>query len=197
MESAPIFRFDATNHEYIDLETGNVFPHITGMLEACGYINDLWYTEESSERGTIVHRLTADYDLGAIEDPASVESGYKAYLLAHVKAMRILRPTVLAVEEPLVHPRLKFGGRPDRRVIVNRVKGILEVKTTAKAERSHAIQTALQAILVEREFDLPAPMLTRLCLYLKRDGKFKIEEHRDDQDFVLARRVIKQCCGRL
>jgi hypothetical protein len=190
------FRFDPIEHAYLDLETGEVFPHITGMLEDFGLIDDTWYTEESSHRGTQVHTLTASYDLGAIENPNQVDSAYKAYLLAHVRAMQILRPTILAVEEPAVHPYFRFGGRPDRRVIVNRAKGILEVKTTAKAEQSHAIQTALQAILVADTFDLPPESLVRFCLYLRKDGKFKLEEHRAMHDFVVARRVIRQCCNR-
>jgi hypothetical protein len=196
MQTVVPFRFDPVAHQYIDLETGEVFPHITGMLEAFGLIDDTWYTEESSHRGTQVHRMTADYDLGAIEDPTVIESGYKAYLLAHVKAMKILRPTILAVEEPFVHPYFRFGGRPDRLVVVNRAKGVLEIKTTAKPERSHQVQTALQAIGVAERLALPAESLVRFCLYLRRDGKFKLEEHRAMHDFVEARRAIRQCCGR-
>ena len=57
------FRFDALNHEYIALDTGEMLPHITGMLETAGLVDDLWFTEESSECGTCVHSLTAQYDL--------------------------------------------------------------------------------------------------------------------------------------
>lgn len=130
------FRFDSLNHEYIELQTGVVLPHITGMLEATGWIDDTWYEEEDRERGTAVHRLTADYDLGAIEDPADVSSRYKGWLLAHVAAMAIMRPTILAVEQPLVHPTLKFGGRPDRIVIAYGARGVLELKS---GQRSGAI----------------------------------------------------------
>lgn len=195
MRATAAFRFDAIQHEYIDLESGAVLPHITGMLQATGWIDDTWFTEESSRRGTRVHQLTADYDLGAIENPLSVEDGYKGYFLGHVKAMQILRPTMLAVEQPFVHPVLRFGGRPDRLIVLNRAKAILEVKT-AIAASSHQIQTALQAILAAGEFDLPPEGVQRLCLYLQRTGKFKLEEHRDRNDFAEARRVIRRCCGR-
>src|SRR5574341_1863405 len=47
------FRFDALNHEYLSVATGEVFPHITGMLEQTGWIDDRWYTEESSDRGMV------------------------------------------------------------------------------------------------------------------------------------------------
>jgi hypothetical protein len=189
----PVFRFDGINHEYIDLATGAVLPHITGMLERTGWIDDTWFTEESSARGQAVHRLTADYDLGAL-DVKSCVSKFRGYLLGHVKALQILQPEILAVEEPLIHPVYRFGGRPDRVVIVRRVKGVLEIKSGA-VEKSHQIQTALQAMLASPETDLPPEMLQRLCLYLKDNGKFKLEEHTHRRDFDEARRIIRTCCG--
>jgi hypothetical protein len=188
------FRFDATNHEYIDLETGAVLPHITGMLERTGWIDDTWYTEESSERGTAVHRLTADYDLGAL-DVESCVSRYRGYLLGHVAAMGILRPEIVAVEEPIINPIQKWGGRPDRVIVVRKLRGVLEIKTGIEA-RSHQIQTALQAILEGFECGIPAEGLSRQALYLKDKGKFKLLEHRDRRDFIEAQRVIARCCDR-
>jgi hypothetical protein len=83
-EGSAVFRFDAVNHEYIDPSSGSVFPHITGMLQQTGWIDDTWYTEESSARGRAVHRLTADFDLGALHVDSCV-SRYRPYLLGHVK----------------------------------------------------------------------------------------------------------------
>jgi hypothetical protein len=188
------FRFDAQHHDYIDLETGDVMPHITGMLERAGLIDDTWYTEESSARGTAVHKLTADYDLGAL-DVATCVSRYRGYLLGHVTAMQILQPEILSVEEPIVHPVHRFGGRPDRDVIIRRLRGVLEIKSGGE-EKSHQIQTALQAELVALEAGIPPEGLQRTCLYLKDKGKFKVVEHKDRRDFDEARRVIRLCCGR-
>jgi hypothetical protein len=195
---APVtFRFDALNHEYIDRHTGIVYPHITGMLEATGWIDDTWFTEESCERGTAVHRLTADYDLGAL-DVESCVSAFRGYLLSHVAAMTSLRAMgleVLSVEQPAVHPTLRFGGRPDRVIVFAGAKGILEGKSGAP-ERSHQIQTALQAILVADDHQLPAHLMTRYCLYWKANGKYKLEIHRDRRDFDEAGRIIRSCCWR-
>lgn len=194
MQEAPhdfTFRFDAANHEYLNPETGEVYPHITGMLERTGWIDDTWFTEESSDRGTAVHRLTADFDLGAL-DVASCTSIFRGYLLAHVQAVGILKPEMIAVEEPLVHPRLRFGGRPDRDMVAMKQRGVWEVKSGAPA-RSHQIQTALQAILVGHEAGLPPESLLRLCCYVKDKGKFKVEEHKDRRDFDEAYRIIREC----
>lgn len=189
------FRFDANRHGYIDIATGETLPHITGMLQEAGLIDSEWFTEESRERGTAVHRLTCDYDLGAL-DPAKCISAHRGYLLGHVAAMTILRGFGLqihAVEEPLVHPLWRFGGRPDRDVTLYGLRGVLEVKSAQPAD-SHQVQTALQAMLISTDANLPAETLGRWCLYLKPNGKWKLEEHRNKRDFLEALRVIRATC---
>jgi hypothetical protein len=192
--SSALFRFDAERHEYVDLDTGAVLPHITGMLEATGWIDSTWYSDEDRDRGTAVHRLTADYDLDAL-DLASCVSPFRGWLLAHVNAVQIVRPQILAVEEPIVHPVYKYGGRPDRQVVIERAFGVWEGKT-GRPEKSHAIQTALQAFLVALEHNLPAEMVRRWCVYLQDKGKWKLEEHTRRADFDEARRIIRLCCRR-
>lgn len=197
MRSAP-FRFDQAKHLYIDIGTGAILPHITGMLKHAGLVDDTWFTEESSLRGQAVHKLTADYDLGSIEDVPSVVGRYKPYLEAHAKAMSILQAEVLTVEEPLVHPGPRpWGGRPDRSIrLASRRLGVLEVKTTIGPHRSHEIQTALQAILVAAcsPPGLPPEEYVRLALYLKPTGKFKVLEHTRAHDFTEARKIIREVC---
>ncbi len=193
------FRFDALNHEYLDIDTGQVFPHITGMLEATGWIDDRWYTEESSARGKAVHRLSADYDLGAL-DVESCESRWRSWLLAYIKATQILQPVMLTVEEPLVHPRYRFGGRPDRIVklrghTMRAATGVLEVKT-GSAEKSHQVQTALQAILIADDYRLRPEAIDRHCLYIRENGKFKLTPHTDRRDFDEAQKVLAKCITR-
>lgn len=196
MLTTPVeFRFDAAAHEYYDLVTGELLPHITGILEETGWVDTTWFTDESSERGQAVHTLTADYDLGAIEDPVGVDSAFKGWLLAHVKAMSVLRPEILAVEQPLVHPVYRFGGRPDRDAILYGTRAVLELKSGAP-HKAHPIQTALQAILVSHDAALPPETIQRFCLYLKRTGKFRLDQHRDRRDFDEAFALIHTCCRR-
>jgi hypothetical protein len=186
--------FDANRHEYIDLTLGEIVPHITGMLEETGWIDARWYTEDSSERGRAVHQLTADYDLGAIEDPRTVTSKYKGWLLAHVKVMAMIRPTWRHVEEPLVSRLHHYGGRPDRAGLVYAAESVLEVKSGAR-EKSHRIQTALQAILVGEEIGIPPEFITRYGLYLSGHGKAQLEQFVERRDFDEAYRIIRTCCG--
>lgn len=189
-----MFAFDANRHEYVDTALGEVLPHITGLLDAGGLIDDRWYTEESCERGAQVHRLTADFDLGAIVDPKSVTSKYKGWLQAHVKAMKIVLPTWAHVEEPLVSSRYRFGGRPDRVGLAYGAQSVLEVKSGLKDARAHGVQLALQAILVADELRLKPEQLQRWALYLKPSGKFKLEPFENLNDFAEAYGLIRKFC---
>lgn len=185
------FRWDGNAHEYVDLG-GVVRPHITQLLEKAGLVDDRWYTEESCERGSCVHRLTADYDLGAL-DPDTCVSKYRGYLLAHVAAMRMLQPTFTHIEVPLLycHEGISFGGRPDRCGKFYGCWGVLEGKSGV-ATAAHPVQTALQAMLFEPECGIPADFQLRLCLYWKDNGKFTIEQHQQKRDFAEARRILSR-----
>lgn len=187
------FRFDAVDHAYIDLATGEQLPHITGMLEQTRWIDRTWFTADSSERGVAVHQLTADYDMGAL-DLERLISRYRPYVLAYAEAMAVLQPTIRHVEEPLItQVAPHWGGRPDRGVIVRGVPGPLEIKT-GDPDKSHPIQTALQAILLEQEFNLPAEYQARFCVYVKDNGRCKVVPHESRSDIRKAREVIYKCC---
>lgn len=186
------FRFDSENHEYIDLATGDLFPSITQMLKRTGWVDDAFFTEESCERGTEVHRMTAEFDLGAL-DVDSCVSPYRGYLLSHVSAVGIMRATMLEVEVPKVHPVLRFAGRPDRVLIAWGARAVVDGKSGAPA-KSHQVQTALQAILDSVDAQMPPEAIVRYALYWGKTGKFKLVEHRDKRDFDEAFRILKVCC---
>ena len=188
------FAFDASRHEYVDTATGEELPHITGLLQLGGLIDERFFTEESCYRGTQVHRLTMDFDLGAIEDPTAVTSHYKGYLLGHVKATRIIQPAWRHIEEPMVSSRYRFGGRPDRVGVAYGAQSVLEVKSGLLDERAHGVQLALQAILAGEELHMPPEFIARYGLYLKGSGKFKLWEYVNRSDFAKAYELIHRYC---
>lgn len=189
---APELRFEPAHHEYF--LDGVQIPSVTQMLVATGWIDPTYYTEESRRRGSIVHTLTAAYDLGTL-DLDRVHQ-YRGYVLAYIEAMRTIRPTMLAIEEMVVHPGYPFAGKPDR---VARMFGVLtipEIKTGGR-ERAHAVQTALQAILVagaDREHRLPPTSYQRAAIYLKASGRYTLEQHPARRDFDHAYQVLHDCC---
>lgn len=190
------FRFDDETHTYFDLDTGEVLPHITGMLLRCGEVDDRWFTEESCVRGTAVHKLTADYDLGAIADPRAVVSRYGGYLQAWAGAVRALgSPRWEAIEEPIAHSILRYAGRPDRDGYTFDARAVTEVKS-GERHASHCIQTALQAILLSPKTKIPPHHYARYCVYVKANGRFQVDEHTNRHDFDRAYAIIGECCER-
>ncbi|MHB1260310.1 MAG: hypothetical protein ACYC2H_01200 [Thermoplasmatota archaeon] len=196
------FRFDAHAHEYIANDTGEVLPHITAFLRAGCLVDDRWFKDEHRERGKHVHALTADYDLGAIEDPKESTSLYKGYLLAYAKAKAGLRPTWDAIEEPRVHWGYRIAGCPDRvgvvmgGVALGDIKSGVEVKARATVTGGRivsvaAIQMAIQAIIVAPERHVPPESILRFGIYGKSNGKSRVVPYTDQRDFDVAYRLIK------
>ncbi len=195
--------FDGEAHTYTDRETGTVYPSVTQMLTAEGWIDDTWYTEESRVRGTAVHRLACEYDLGAIPEPERLAaSPYYGWLMGYVLAMKVLLPRWSLVEMPLLHARHGFAGRPDRvgRVWGGDLVGVTEIKSGAKAKtvtlqnglktNAHAMQTALQAWLVSPAVRLFPAQIARLTVYVSADGGWQIESYDDPRELEEAQRII-------
>ena len=187
--AAPSFRFDEARHEYF-LGDKRI-PSITQLLDMGGLVNGAaYFTEESRRRGTEVHQLCADWDMGAL-DPLTVTSNRLPYLLGYIAASAALKPTWEAIEEADVHPGYGFAGRTDRVGLVLKRKTVAEIKSAAKAKH-HAIQTALQALLASARWPLPAEKWQRLVIYVKATGKFTVERHEDRRDFDTALDLIRR-----
>ncbi len=187
------FRFEAETHSYLDIETGDEIAHITGLLLRSGWVDDRFFTEEGSERGTAVHGMTAQYDLGSHDVEAFRGQRYVGYLLSHVKAVSMIKPTWITIEQPRVHPTLRFGGRPDREAILWGIRSVLEGKS-GEPQQADLVQTALQAILVAPWAGLPPEAIARFGLYWRANGKYRLEEFKDRRDFDEARRILKRYC---
>lgn len=188
------FRFEPITHRYTLLDGGAELPSITQLLKMARLVNDEFYTDESRERGTAVHDLTAAYDLGALTLDGC-KSTFKPYLLAHAQAMTMLKPEILAIEQPAVHPVYRYGGRADRILKLSGLRGVWEIKSGAR-EKSHPIQTALQAMLDSVECGIPADGLWRWCCYVKPSGKFSVEVHDNKSDYDVAREILRDYAGR-
>lgn len=204
MSTAPV-GYVAASHTYIDMRTGEERPHITGMLEQTGWVKTGFYTEEGSDRGTVVHSLTEDFDLGVLSREDITREPFGLYALGWVDAMERLRPQHRdpergamergweQVEVLHLSPRYGFGGKPDRVGLVFGADAVVEIKTGGR-DKSHPIQTALQVLLLEHTRPFPPTAWRRLCVYLRPNGRFTIEPHENPRDIEEARRVIAACC---
>ena len=191
MIATPVFRFEEAEHAYY-LDDARI-PSITQLIEMGGLVKGSdYFTEASRERGLEVHRLCADFDMGALDVP-KLETPHRGYVLAYVAACAALRPSWDAIEVADVHPGYRFAGRTDRLGTVLGRRSVLEIKSAAKAGH-HAVQTALQAILASARWPLPAESWQRLTLYVKASGKFTLDQHTDRRDLDVAMRLIKEFC---
>lgn len=191
-------RFDKARHEYSDEDTGEILEHTTSLLKKAGEVDDTWLTDEGRRRGTAVHDLTRDYDLGVIERPETLradklQGDYKPYLLAHVRAMEMIQHEWTAIEVAFAHPFYRYGCRPDRGGTIYGAHGVLEIKTGAK-EKHHAIQTALQAMVLAAKWKIPERALVRYALYLKPSGKFTLDPHPRLEDYDRAHEIARKFC---
>lgn len=189
MISAP-FRFNADDHSYHDAQ-GRVM-NITTLLVISGHVDDAWFTEDARDRGTAVHKLAEEIDLGAITLD-DVDPQYRGYLLAHREMMRRLDARHEYVEVACQHPTIRLAGRTDRVGTYIGLRGVLDLKTGAR-HRAHAIQTALQAILWAPTLMLPPNAIARFTGYIKNNGKFKVDRYHNDGDILEAERLIRRYC---
>lgn len=192
---SPGHTFDAFEHLYRD-ETGTVRPSITALLEMAGEVDTDWFTVEGKQRGTAVHQLTLDYDLDALTltdvDACPINRQYRGYLAGWASIRAVLNPAWEFLEQDFMHPtHPRFGGRPDRGGEVNRVKSTMEIKSGGP-HASHAIQTALQAILLSAQWRIPAVTIRRYVAYLRADGKFSVEEFTRRADFDRAFAILRK-----
>lgn len=184
------FLYDEATHTYRDAY--GVIPSITQLLALSGWVDDRWYTVEARERGSAVHALTAEIDLGAqlVDD---VGGALRGYVLAHVAAMQVLKADLEHVEIAAVHPTIRLAGRPDRVGRFWGQRGVLDEKS-GQPHKSHKIQTAMQAILAEPTLGVPPEHQIRLSVYLKASGKYAVDQWTDPGDIVEARRIIRRYC---
>jgi hypothetical protein len=119
--------------------------------------------------------LTAAHDLEGL-DVDNCRSIFRGYLLSYIRALELLQAKILSVELPAVHPVYLFGGRPDRDVLIHGLRGVLEIKS-GERQKSHRIQTAMQAILREPATGVPAWGAGRWCVYVRDNGKFFCDSH--------------------
>ncbi len=182
------FRFDEASHAYY--VGGQRYPSITQLLERAGLVDSTFYTPESAHRGHVVHKLWADYDLGALSLP-DYRGEYRGWLLGWAHAMKLIHASWEQVEEGAVHPLHRFAGKPDRVGKAFNERCVTEGKSGA-IEKSHPIQTALQAILKSDDLNLPPMAVSRFAVYVDVKGKVKVEQHKDRRDFDEAFRILRK-----
>lgn len=176
--------FDAVDHRYT--VGGVTLPHITGVLQAEGFVDfssvNAAVLERARARGTAAHLACALYDQGRLDWRSIAGSVVENYVLAWEAFLESVpfcaNPDF--IERPLFHPAFRFAGTPDVGGWWDDVPTVVERKCTFEVAPATQIQTAAQALLLDAA---GFKVQRRFAVQLKPDGTFTVPvEHRDPSD---------------
>ncbi|MFA5158725.1 MAG: hypothetical protein WC451_06105 [Patescibacteria group bacterium] len=102
--------FEKEGHVYT--ADGRVYPSITQILSAEGFINTAFYDEWSRDRGSMVH-LACHYDITGELDEDSLDDEIRPYLAAFRKFMAESGFKVDKSEVPAINKLYGYAGTPD------------------------------------------------------------------------------------
>jgi len=112
---APV-EFIADGHIYTDAPVdgvGRVYPSVTTILKAEGFINTAYYDDWSRDRGSMIHLATAYDDQGELD-----EETLDPVIIPYLEAWRRFRKESgfipEQIEPPMMSTAYKYAGTPDR-----------------------------------------------------------------------------------
>lgn len=162
--------YDPVGHRYV--MDGQPVPSVTQTLKAAGIIDTTFLNNRAAlERGTFVHQrcewIDKERKLARGISVAPIERWFDGYENAYAKFLIDHAPRYTHVEVGLLHPTLRFGGRPDRICadLAGQGPAILEIKTGSPAAW-HGIQLAAYQLLF--------PTGSRWVVYLKPNGRYDL-----------------------
>lgn len=198
--AAPVFRFDASDHSYwLD---GVRIPSATQLIDL-GKIarGKPYYTQAHRDRGSAVHAMAMDYDLGVDLRDQLATTPHRGYVLAYMDIVRQIKPTTLSgdqgweeIEVPDYHPHFRYGVTKDRLGLVFGRHTVMELKSGTLDKASVGVQLALQALVAEVRHGVPARMWQRLVATVKNSGRGTLDECNNARDFDTALTLIKRFC---
>ena len=163
--------FNEEIHEYrLD---GRRLPSVTTILSEMDFIDSTWFTEESRQRGIIVHRLCELDDLGSL-NPESVDPRLKGYLRAWQKYRDAEDLCFTHIEHRMASSRMGYAGTCDRVGIDRKGRTILiDIKTGSQSWHIEFQLSAYRFLLGESGI---GNIRSNLSIHLREDGEFQVQE---------------------
>lgn len=166
-------------HEYTLGE--RKLPSVTRILKSAGLVDDRFLTDAGAKRGSYAHKALEYYDLGELDEEA-LDPQLKPYLQAWKEFRADVPFEIISVEERVSHPTLLYAGTLDRRIQLITGQAVIDIKT-GTPQGWHPIQTAMYVM----PFIEP---MRRYAVYLDDGGRYRMEEHKDRNDFIVAKACI-------
>lgn len=190
-----VIEFDEAKHQYkVD---GKVVPSVTEILEhitAVGYgkVNPS-ILEEAKERGTAVHEMTENTDLGF--EPEYVDPFIEGYIVAYLRFLNDYDVEWDYIEHRFYEPLRGFCGTADR---VGKLDGhpcVLDIKTASSPSADQKIAVCCQTAAYNA--GLGDVGYDRYALYLHSDGSydlFNCADYEEERDFS-GWEMFKELCN--
>lgn len=176
---------------FYEAEDGVYVPSVTTILEAypkgAAYYN--WLKEhgkdadeirdEAGRRGSVVHKLTEDYDAGEevrlIDEKGNInyKIGEWAMFERYVEFRNRFQFTTDFIEMNIISKSLGYAGTIDRVIDMNGEKILLDIKTSNAIYPSYWLQLAAYRSLINTELNIDVNKVAILWLNAKTrtDGK--------------------------
>ena len=178
--------FEEETHTY--RLNGELVPSVTQVIEAAGlkkpYHGDAWY----GERGTAVHRAAHLLEDGSL-DWDTVDPRITGFLKAYDSFIREAAWKTIFSERRMCCASLGFAGTMDKLGRMRRHDWVVDLKTGGR-ENWHPVQTSGYEILASHEGLAARGSIRRAALYLREDGTYYFEEHKETRDAQVFRAAL-------
>jgi hypothetical protein len=165
---------------------------VTAALKAAGLIDDRYFSEQATERGTAVHLALEALDKG---HAPLVAAAHEGYIAAYRRFLTECAVGPIAMNEAVLgDPVLGYAGTVDRVRTIGPHLSVVDIKTGAPVAW-HRIQLSAYCELVKKATH--HAVVRRWGLYLREEGTYSFLAYTDrsDWDVFKAALLIAQYKG--
>jgi hypothetical protein len=174
--------FDSDNHQFkID---GRPIPSVTQIIKGAGLIDDRWFDDYYSERGSAVHLTCQLFDEGDL-DEANLDPVLSGYLSGWKKFRSDTGFTPDEIEKQVYNLELQYAGMLDRFGVLAGVPTIIDIK-------SGAVPWWVGIQLAGYAGTFPAgKKLRRMAVKISQDGTYKVVEFIDRNEWKFFKNCLE------
>ena len=164
---------------------GRVVPSVTQILQPIDELDGipLAMLQAAAQFGRHVHKAIYLHSVGNLNEPL-LDAHLVPYLKGWKQFLYDTKAVVQCSERKVHHRQLRYAGTLDS-VLIWKGRKVCDVKSSVGIPRSVGPQLAAyrQAYMLENpEHHISR---TRLCVHLKPDGTYRVQELKDDRDWSI------------
>jgi len=181
MIESPKVEFDPGTHTYS--MGGRIIPSVTQIIKAAGlYPSNTWGSPEDMLRGTNAHTAIQYHIEGNLDEDA-LDPLLKPYLDGYKKFVAESNFLAQHSETLVFSDTYSFAGTIDIIGELNGESFVIDIKTGGP-DPAYRIQTAAYKLASGSNMAVSG-VTGRACLYLAKDGTYKLEEHKAREDVTV------------